>query len=265
MIEASTELEALTRNVQSTFSEIIEADPVPARGAPARGRQHRRALGALPPDRRSAAHLDRGEAGAARDGRRRPSGCAASRRSSPASSRWSSSASKIQSQVGSGDHQGPAPAPLPPPADQGHPGRVRGRPSPNRIPNSTSFGASWIEGGQARQGSAGRGRARDRTDCRAPAPEFEARYYDRPDLSGLDRGPPLRSSSTEDRLDLRRARKILDQDHYDLEKIKERILEYLAVRKLKKDMKGPILCFAGPPGTGKTVAGQEPYRQGAGA
>ncbi len=62
--------------------------------------------------------------------------------------------------------------------------------------------------------------------------------------------------SSKDRLDLRRARKVLDEDHYDLEKIKERILEYLAVRKLKKDMKGPILCFAGPPGTGKTSLGK---------
>ena len=62
--------------------------------------------------------------------------------------------------------------------------------------------------------------------------------------------------SSRDRLDLRRARKILDADHYDLEKIKERILEYLAVRKLKKDMKGPILCFSGPPGTGKTSLGK---------
>jgi len=62
--------------------------------------------------------------------------------------------------------------------------------------------------------------------------------------------------TSRDRLDLRRARKILDADHYDLEKIKERILEYLAVRKLKKDMKGPILCFAGPPGTGKTSLGK---------
>ena len=59
-----------------------------------------------------------------------------------------------------------------------------------------------------------------------------------------------------DRLDLRRARKVLDADHFDLEKIKERILEYLAVRKLKRDMKGPILCLAGPPGTGKTSLGK---------
>ena len=64
------------------------------------------------------------------------------------------------------------------------------------------------------------------------------------------------SKSSRDRLDLKRARKVLDADHYDLEKIKERILEYLAVRKLKKDMKGPILCLVGPPGTGKTSLGK---------
>lgn len=64
------------------------------------------------------------------------------------------------------------------------------------------------------------------------------------------------SKSSRDRLDLKAARRILDADHYNLEKIKERILEYLAVRKLKKDMKGPILCFVGPPGTGKTSLGK---------
>ncbi len=62
--------------------------------------------------------------------------------------------------------------------------------------------------------------------------------------------------STEDRIDLKEAQKILDQDHYDLEKVKKRILEYLAVRKLKPDMKGPILCFVGPPGVGKTSLGR---------
>ncbi len=62
--------------------------------------------------------------------------------------------------------------------------------------------------------------------------------------------------STEDNLDVRQARRILDGDHYDLEKVKERILDYLAVRNLKKDMKGPILCFVGPPGTGKTSIGK---------
>jgi ATP-dependent Lon protease len=64
------------------------------------------------------------------------------------------------------------------------------------------------------------------------------------------------SVATEDNLDLTQARQILDEDHYDLEKVKKRILEYLAVRKLKPDMKGPILCFVGPPGTGKTSLGR---------
>jgi len=62
--------------------------------------------------------------------------------------------------------------------------------------------------------------------------------------------------STEDNLNIRRAQKILDEDHYDLTKIKERILEYLSVRKLKQNMRGPILCFVGPPGVGKTSLGR---------
>ncbi len=64
------------------------------------------------------------------------------------------------------------------------------------------------------------------------------------------------SATTEDNLDVDAARKTLDQDHYDLEKVKERVLEFLAVRKLKKDTKGPILCFVGPPGVGKTSLGK---------
>jgi len=61
---------------------------------------------------------------------------------------------------------------------------------------------------------------------------------------------------SQDNLDLKHARKVLDSDHYGLEKIKERILEYLAVLKLKNDMKAPILCFVGPPGVGKTSLGK---------
>jgi ATP-dependent Lon protease len=66
---------------------------------------------------------------------------------------------------------------------------------------------------------------------------------------------PWQSHSVDD-LDLVRAQQILDEDHYDLEKVKERILEYLAVLKLKADTKGPILCFVGPPGVGKTSLGR---------
>ncbi|HSS74456.1 MAG TPA: endopeptidase La [Gaiellaceae bacterium] len=61
---------------------------------------------------------------------------------------------------------------------------------------------------------------------------------------------------TEDNLDLDQARKVLDEDHFDLDKVKDRIIEYLAVSKLKGDVSGPILCFAGPPGVGKTSLGQ---------
>lgn len=68
------------------------------------------------------------------------------------------------------------------------------------------------------------------------------------------------NKATEDNLDLERAKRILDEDHYDLKEVKDRILEYLAVRKLKKEkgepVKGPILCFVGPPGVGKTSLGQ---------
>ena len=64
------------------------------------------------------------------------------------------------------------------------------------------------------------------------------------------------NKTTDDHLDLDEARRILDEDHYDLEKVKERIIEYLAVSKLKKEVSGPILCFVGPPGVGKTSLGQ---------
>ena len=64
------------------------------------------------------------------------------------------------------------------------------------------------------------------------------------------------SDSTKDNLDIKQAQNILDEDHYGLEKVKKRIIEYLAVRKLKPEIKGPILCLVGPPGTGKTSLGR---------
>jgi len=64
------------------------------------------------------------------------------------------------------------------------------------------------------------------------------------------------SKSTRDNINIQKASQVLDDDHYDLEKVKERLLEYLGVRKLKKKIKGPILCFVGPPGVGKTSLGK---------
>ncbi len=64
------------------------------------------------------------------------------------------------------------------------------------------------------------------------------------------------SNATEDNMDIAEVRRVLDEDHYGLEKVKKRIVEYLAVRKLKKDKKGPILCLIGPPGVGKTSLGR---------
>ncbi|WP_347355725.1 endopeptidase La [Bdellovibrio sp.] len=64
------------------------------------------------------------------------------------------------------------------------------------------------------------------------------------------------SKKSEDHIDLKRSKEILDEDHYELEKAKDRIMEFLAVRKLKPNLKGPILCFGGPPGVGKTSLGK---------
>jgi ATP-dependent Lon protease len=68
------------------------------------------------------------------------------------------------------------------------------------------------------------------------------------------------SEETEDKLDVPEAKRVLDEDHYDLVKVKDRILEFLAVRALKKDLKGPILCLVGPPGVGKTSLGRSVAR-----
>ena len=64
------------------------------------------------------------------------------------------------------------------------------------------------------------------------------------------------SKGTKDSLDLKQAKKDLDTDHFGLDKLKKRVLEYLAVRQLRNSLKGPILCFVGPPGVGKTSVGK---------
>jgi ATP-dependent Lon protease len=107
----------------------------------------------------------------------------------------------------------------------------------------------------------------------AKLPEHAQKAADR-ELSRLEKLPPAAaehgvirtylewlvelpwSAETEDNLDIAHAREVLDADHYDLEKVKDRILEYLAVRTLKPDSPGPILCFVGPPGVGKTSLGR---------
>ncbi len=107
----------------------------------------------------------------------------------------------------------------------------------------------------------------------AGLPEYAAKAAER-ELSRLEKLPPAAaeygvirtylewlvelpwSAKSEDNLDIDHAREVLDEDHYDLEKVKDRILEYLAVRKLKPDSPGPILCFVGPPGVGKTSLGK---------
>jgi ATP-dependent Lon protease len=107
----------------------------------------------------------------------------------------------------------------------------------------------------------------------ADLPEHARKAADR-ELSRLERLPPAAAEygvirtylewlvelpwneRTEDNLDIEHAREVLDEDHYDLEKVKDRILEYLAVRKLNPDSHGPILCFVGPPGVGKTSLGR---------
>jgi ATP-dependent Lon protease len=108
---------------------------------------------------------------------------------------------------------------------------------------------------------------------KANLPEHALKAVER-ELSRLERLPPAAAEygvirtyldwlldvpwneETEDDLDVEHAREVLDEDHYDLEKVKDRILEYLAVRKLKADSPGPILCFVGPPGVGKTSLGR---------
>ena len=113
---------------------------------------------------------------------------------------------------------------------------------------------------------------RERVDA-AALPEHARKAADR-ELSRLAKLPPAAaehgvirtylewlvelpwSTETEDDLDMGHAREVLDADHYDLEKVKDRILEYLAVRKLNPDSPGPILCFVGPPGVGKTSLGR---------
>ncbi len=248
LIEASTELEALTHNVQSTFSQIIEAIPY------------------LPEELQLAvANLDETSAlshliaGALRisteekqelletvDVTRRL------RRLSEILTRELEVVqlgSKIQSQVESEIDKGQREYFL-----------------------RQQMKAIQEELGEGDEQQAELNELRERIE-EAKLPEEAQKSAER-ELSRLEKLPPVAaeygvirtylewlvdlpwSKETEDDLDIGHARKVLDEDHYDLEEVKDRILEYLAVRKLNPDSPGPILCFVGPPGVGKTSLGR---------
>ena len=248
VIEASTELEALTRNVQSTFSEIIEAIPY------------------LPEELQLAvANLDEPSAlshliaGALRISTEEKQELLETldvtkrlRRLSEILTRELEVVqlgSKIQSQVESEIDRGQREYFL-----------------------RQQLKAIQEELGEGDEQQAELNELRQRIE-EAGLPEEAQKAAER-ELSRLEKLPPVAaeygvirtylewlvdlpwSKETEDNLDIGHARKVLDDDHYDLEEVKDRILEYLAVRKLNPDSPGPILCFAGPPGVGKTSLGR---------
>ena len=248
VIEASTELEALTRNVQGTFSEIIEAIPY------------------LPEELQLAvANLDEPSAlshliaGALRISTEEKQELLETvdvtkrlRRLSEILTRELEVVqlgSKIQSQVESEIDKGQREYFL-----------------------RQQMKAIQDELGEADEQQAEINELRERIE-QAGLPEEAKKAADR-ELSRLEKLPPVAaeygvirtylewlvdlpwSKETEDNLDIAHAREVLDEDHYDLEEVKDRILEYLAVRKLNPDSPGPILCFVGPPGVGKTSLGR---------
>ena len=248
VVEESTELEALTRNVQSTFSQIIEAIPY------------------LPEELQLAvANLDEPSAlshlisGALRISTEEKQGLLETvdvtkrlRRLSEILTRELEVVqlgSKIQSQVESEIDKGQREYFL-----------------------RQQMKAIQEELGEEDEQQAELNELRQRIE-EAKLPEEAQKAAER-ELSRLEKLPPVAaeygvirtylewlvdlpwSKETEDNLDIVHAREVLDEDHYDLEEVKDRILEYLAVRKLNPDSPGPILCFVGPPGVGKTSLGR---------
>ena len=222
--------------------------PVPARGAPDRGSQRRRPERALAPDRLDDAPEDRGEAGLLETTdvgeRLRKISVILNRELEVIEL-----GSKIQSQVQSEMEKGQREYFL-----------------------RQQLKAIQEELGEGDEQQAEVNELRSRMD-ELDLPE-EARKAAERELSRLEKLPPAAAEygvirtyldwiltvpwtqTTPDNLDLEQARRVLDEDHFDLEKVKDRIVEYLAVSKLKGDVSGPILCFVGPPGVGKTSLGQ---------
>jgi ATP-dependent Lon protease len=248
VLEPSTELEALTRNVQSTFSQIIEAIPYLPE-------ELQLAVANLD-DPSALSHLIAGALRISTEEKQelleQVDVTKRLRRLSEILTRELEVVqlgSKIQSQVESEIDKGQREYFL-----------------------RQQLKAIQEELGEGDEQQAEINELRDRID-EAGLPD-EARKAAERELSRLEKLPPVAaeygvirtylewlvdlpwSKETEDNLDIANARKVLDEDHYDLEEVKDRILEYLAVRKLNPDSPGPILCFVGPPGVGKTSLGR---------
>ena len=248
-LKETPEVEALTRNVQNLFGACHRPRPLPARGAADRRRERRRPERALQPRRLHAAPQDRREAAAARAHR----------------------------------HRSAAAGHLGHPQPRARGVRARDRRSSRRSRKRwrrASASSSCASSSRRSRTSSARAipRQAEIAELRRrfesmELPEDVRKVVDR-ELARLERLPTAAAEygvirtyidwiaslpwhkTTEDNLDLDNAKQVLDEDHFDLEKVKERILEHLAVSKLKNDTSGPILCFVGPPGVGKTSLGQ---------
>ena len=232
VVEPSPELEALTRNVQNTFSEIIEQIPyLPEELQLAvTNLDDPSALGHLIAGR--AADLERGEAGAARGGRRRqaaapPLGDPHPRARGGPPRHQDPVAGRVR------DRQGPARV-LPAPADEGDPGGARrgGRPG-----GRGGRAARADRGREAARGGARRRPSASSAGSRSCPPPPPSTASSAPTSSGSSTCPGRRRPRTTSTSSTRK--KVLDDDHYDLEEVKDRILEYLAVRKLNPESPGP--------------------------
>jgi ATP-dependent Lon protease len=248
VVQESTELEALTRNVQSTFSEIIEAIPYLPE-------ELQLAVANLD-DPSALSHLIAGALRISSEEKQelleQVDVTKRLRRLSEILTRELEVVqlgSKIQSQVQSEIDKGQREYFL-----------------------RQQLKAIQEELGEADEQQAEINELRERLDA-AGLPE-EAKKAAERELSRLEKLPPVAaeygvirtylewlvdlpwSKQTEDNLDIAHAREVLDEDHYDLDEVKDRILEYLAVRKLNPESPGPILCFVGPPGVGKTSLGR---------
>ena len=226
--------------------------PAHARAA-ARGRlAHRLHPGARRPGRprrREPRRAGRREGAAPRDGRREgahPQGAASSSRASSRSSRCASASTPRSRRRWARTSASTSSASSSRPSR-----RSSARTTATRATSTGSRSASRRRTSRPRPSRSRRSSSSACATCRSAAPSTRSSA---PTSTGSSICPG--TTQTPDNMDIGAVRKVLDEDHYGLEKVKKRILEYLAVRKLKKDKKGPILCLIGPPGVGKTSLGR---------